>query len=68
MKLTIKLFLIISLFCSVALAGDMDEGGLACSECVVEVKEHKDFSKSEKIEVETSFVSFIRNFFGKMFG
>ncbi len=46
MKLTIKLFLIVSLFCSVALAegdmdggglvGDMDGGGLKCAKCVTD--------------------------------
>lgn len=79
MKLTMKLFLIISLFCSTALAdGDIDQGqrngngsggGFACAECVVDNEfENKDFDRSEKKRVEHSFMTFIKGFFDKMIG
>ncbi len=71
MKLTMKLFLIISLFCSAAFAegdqntGNKNGGGFVCSECVV-VDDGKENADSEKTEVENSFVIFIRDFFSKM--
>ena len=72
MKLTMKLFLIISLFCSNAFAdGDMNEGqregegsggGLACVECVIDGKaEFKDFNNENNEDY--TLMTFIRDFF-----
>jgi hypothetical protein len=70
MKLTMKLFLIISLFCTVALAdeGDMGQGsksdnsggGFACVECVV--------NDSETRPEDGSFLKIIQNYFSDLLG
>lgn len=75
MKLTIKLFLIISLFCSIALAdgdqstGNKNGGGLTCIECVNEngLEDKKTDDEKNKEGTDT-FLNFIQNFFGKLLG
>ncbi len=73
MKLTMKLFLIISLFCSVALAddGDMNTGnksddgsggGLTCAECVI-------YGDTEdNAEKDNSIIMIIRDFLSDLLG
>lgn len=75
MKTTMKLFLILSLFCSVALAddGDMNSGnksggsggGLTCAECVI--TEPAPTSETGQ-ETEDPFTRFFRDFFFMIIG